>query len=98
MQRAAFCNTGSEAVTAAIRTARTVTGRDKIAMFAGAYHGIFDEVLARPIARDGVPRAQPIAPGIPEAMTDNIIVLDYGQDSALDVIRAQADELCRRAG
>jgi acyl transferase domain-containing protein len=93
MQRAAFCNTGSEAVTAAIRTARTVTGRDKIVMFAGAYHGIFDEVLARPVVRDGVPRAQPIAPGIPEAMTDNIIVLDYGQESALDIIRARAGEL-----
>jgi glutamate-1-semialdehyde aminotransferase len=93
MQRAAFCNTGSEAVTAAIRTARTVTGRDKIVMFAGSYHGIFDEVLARPITRDGVPRAQPIAPGIPEAMTENILVLEYGQDSALEIIRAQADEL-----
>jgi acyl transferase domain-containing protein/glutamate-1-semialdehyde aminotransferase len=93
MERAAFCNTGSEAVTAAIRIARTVTGRDKIAMFAGAYHGIFDEVLARPVARDGVPRAKPIAPGIPEAMTENIIVLEYGQDSALDIIRSQADEL-----
>jgi acyl transferase domain-containing protein len=93
MQRAAFCNTGSEAVVAAIRTARTVTGRDKIAMFAGSYHGIFDEILARPGIRNGVPGAQPIAPGIPEAMTDNIIVLDYGQDSALDTIRAQANEL-----
>ncbi len=47
MDRVAFCNTGSEAVTAAIRVARTVSGRDKIAMFAGAYHGIFDEVLVR---------------------------------------------------
>jgi glutamate-1-semialdehyde aminotransferase/acyl carrier protein len=92
MQRAAFCNTGSEAVLAAIRTARTVSGRDKIAMFAGAYHGIFDEVLARPVVRDGVPRAQPIAPGIPEAMTENMIVLDYGQDSALDIIRARGNE------
>jgi acyl transferase domain-containing protein/glutamate-1-semialdehyde aminotransferase len=93
MQRAAFCNTGSEAVTAAIRTARTVTGRDKIVMFAGAYHGIFDEILARPVTRDGVPRARPIAPGIPQAMTDNIIVLEYGQESSLDIIRSQADEL-----
>jgi glutamate-1-semialdehyde aminotransferase len=40
-----------------------------------------------------VSRAQPIAPGIPEAMTDNIIVLEYGQDSALDFISAEADEL-----
>ena len=93
MERAAFCNTGSEAVVAAIRTARTVTGRDKIVMFAGAYHGIFDEILARPSARNGVAGGQPIAPGIPDAMTDNIIVLDYGQDSALDIIRAQAHEL-----
>jgi glutamate-1-semialdehyde aminotransferase len=93
MERAAFCNTGSEAVVAAIRTARTVTGRDKIAMFSGAYHGIFDEVLARPAVRDDAPSARPIAPGIPEAMTDNIIVLDYGQDSALDIIRARANEL-----
>ena len=28
----------------AMRIARTVTGRSKIAMFTGAYHGIFDEV------------------------------------------------------
>jgi glutamate-1-semialdehyde aminotransferase len=62
-------------------------------MFAGAYHGIFDEILARPVTRDGVPRARPIAPGIPQAMTDNIIVLEYGQESSLDIIRSQADEL-----
>ena len=80
MERAAFCNTGSEAVTAAIRTARTVTGREKIAMFAGAYHGIFDEVLVRPRVRDGIAAAQPIAPGIPAAMVDNVMVLDYGED------------------
>ena len=45
MQRVGFTNTGSEAVLAATRVCRTVTGRDKIAVFAGAYHGIFDEVL-----------------------------------------------------
>ena len=34
MERVGFCNTGSEAVMAAIRVARTVSGRDKIAVFA----------------------------------------------------------------
>ena len=48
MERVSFCDTGSEAVMAAIRVARTVTGRDNIVMFSGAYHGIFDEVLVRP--------------------------------------------------
>ncbi|PSB59012.1 beta-ketoacyl synthase, partial [Chamaesiphon polymorphus CCALA 037] len=47
MERVAFCNTGSEAVMATFRLARTVTGRDLIATFAGDYHGTFDEVLYR---------------------------------------------------
>ena len=78
MERAALCSTGSEAVTAAIRVARTVTGRDKIAMFAGSYHGIFDEVLVRPRVVGGTPRAVPIAPGIAPNMVENIVVLEYG--------------------
>ena len=45
--RVAFCNTGSEAVLGAMRLSRTVTARDKIAMFVGAYHGICDEVIVR---------------------------------------------------
>jgi acyl transferase domain-containing protein/glutamate-1-semialdehyde aminotransferase len=89
MDRAAFCNTGSEAVTAAIRLARTVSGRDRIAMFAGAYHGIFDEVLVR-AAGD---RAMPIAPGIPQSMLDNAVVLDYGSPEALEYLRAHGEEL-----
>ena len=90
MDRTAFCNTGSEAVMAAIRMARTVTGRDKIAVFAGAYHGIFDEVLVRPAAGDS---AAAIAPGIPDASTANVLVLEYGSDTALDAIRRHAHEL-----
>ncbi|MDP8910325.1 MAG: aminotransferase class III-fold pyridoxal phosphate-dependent enzyme, partial [Chloroflexota bacterium] len=89
MDRVAFCNTGSEAVTAAIRLARTVSGRDRIAMFAGAYHGIFDEVLVRPAGG----RAMPIAPGIPPSMLDNVVVLEYGSDDALEYLRAHSQEL-----
>lgn len=93
MERAAFCNTGSEAVLAAIRTARTVTGRDKIATFSNDYHGIFDEVLVRGVkTRHGV-RPTPVAPGIPREAVQNVVVLDYGDPASLDVIRAQADEL-----
>ena len=91
MERAAFCSTGSEAVMAAIRVARTVSGRDKIVMFAGAYHGIFDEVLVRAKSPDG--RAMPIAPGIPAAMADNVIVLDYGTPEALETIKSVRSEL-----
>jgi acyl transferase domain-containing protein/glutamate-1-semialdehyde aminotransferase len=93
MERAAFCGTGSEAVTAAIRVARTVSGRDKIVMFTGAYHGIFDEVLVRPMKTGEGLRAAPIAPGIPMAMTDNVIVLDYGTPETLRTIKSMGGQI-----
>ena len=93
MERVAFCNTGSEAVLAAIRLARTVTGRDKIAFFAGSYHGIFDEVLVRPLTVNGEVRAAPIAPGIPDSATDQVMVLDYGNPESLELVRRHGHEL-----
>jgi amino acid adenylation domain-containing protein len=93
MERVGFANTGSEAVLAATRVARTVTGRDKIAVFAGAYHGIFDEVLFRPVTRDGEPRAASIAPGIPEGALDQVIVLDYGNPQSLEYLRAHGSQI-----
>jgi acyl transferase domain-containing protein/glutamate-1-semialdehyde aminotransferase len=93
MERAAFCNTGSEAVVGAVRTARTVTGRDKIAMFTGSYHGIFDEVLARPHTVNGRLRSRPVAPGVPQSAVDNILVVDYGDPTSLDILRSHAHEL-----
>ena len=87
--RVTFCNTGSEAVMAAIRVARTVTGRDRIIYFAGDYHGTFDEVLVRNTPRGTVP----LAPGIPLANTGNVVVLEYGADASLDYIRKNASEI-----
>jgi amino acid adenylation domain-containing protein len=91
LDRATFCNTGSEAVMAALRVARTVTGREKIVYFHGDYHGIFDEVLGRPALVDGQPGAMPIAQGIPHLA--NVIILEYGSRDALDTIRACAGEI-----
>ncbi len=93
MDRAAFCNTGSEAVLAAIRLARTVTGKDGIATFAGHYHGIFDEVLVKGVTIGGKNRSVPIAPGIPQRAVEKTLVLKYGDRASLDLIRQHADEL-----
>ncbi|MCA0313929.1 MAG: glutamate-1-semialdehyde 2,1-aminomutase [Candidatus Melainabacteria bacterium] len=41
-----FVNSGTEAVMSAIRLARGFTGREKIVMFEGGYHGHSDSVLA----------------------------------------------------
>ena len=88
-ERAAFCNSGTEAMMAAVRLARAATGRRKIALFAGAYHGTFDGVLAR-AGREG---SIPVAPGIPQGMVEDVLVLEYGSPAALDAVRAHAGEL-----
>ncbi|MBP7949465.1 MAG: amino acid adenylation domain-containing protein [Verrucomicrobiales bacterium] len=93
MDRVGFCNTGSEAVVAALRMSRTVTGRDRVVTFAGDYHGIFDEVLMRPQVEDGQLRSAPVAPGIPEEMGANILVLEYGTQESLEIIREHGNEI-----
>ncbi len=93
MERVTFCNTGSEAVTAALRVARTITARSKIVLFTGAYHGMFDEVVVKGVNGPNGPRSLPVAPGIPREKVENVIVLDYGTPEALRYIEAHAGEL-----
>ena len=88
--RAALCNTGSEAVLGALRIARTVTGRSTVVLFTGSYHGIIDEVIVRGTKKL---RAVPAAPGILRNTAENVLVLDYGTPESLEIIRARAHEL-----
>lgn len=93
LDRATFVNTGSEAVQAVMRVARTITGRDKIVVFNKDYHGNFDEVLVRGANAKNKPRTLPMAPGIPRASVNNILVLDYGHEYSLEVIAEHAHEI-----
>jgi amino acid adenylation domain-containing protein len=90
MARVAFCNTGSEAVMGALRIARTVTGRRRIAVFTDAYHGIFDEVIVRG-GQDG--RGRPAAPGIPASSVEHVLVLEWASEASLATLREQAHDL-----
>ncbi len=93
-ERVTFCNTGSEAVMAAMRVARAVTGRNKVVVFNGAYHGQFDEVLVKGVVRpDGAPRTLAVAAGIPPSATENVVVLDYATPAALQWIEQNAQDL-----
>ncbi|MEX0285289.1 MAG: amino acid adenylation domain-containing protein, partial [Paracoccaceae bacterium] len=91
-ERVTFCNTGSEAVMAAMRLARTVTGRETVVVFSNDYHGQFDEVLVKGKSR-GEPGALPVAPGIPREAVSNMVVLDYGADATLDWLRDHIDQV-----
>jgi len=87
--RAGFCNTGSEAVLGCMRIARTVTGRTTIVSFNNSYHGINDEVIIRGTKKL---KAVPAAPGIMPNTTQNMLVLDYGTEESLAIIRERAGE------
>jgi malonyl CoA-acyl carrier protein transacylase len=91
MERVAFCNSGTEAVMVALRLARLATGRNKIVIFSGAYHGQFDGVLAMP-AGNGKEKltSTPALPGVLQGMVDDVIVLTYGAVKSLDIIKAHA--------
>lgn len=93
MERVAFSNTGTEAIMTAIRLARSVTNRTKIALFSGSYHGHFDGTLVEAQEVNGNLQAVPMAPGIPRNIVKDILVLEYGNSQSLDIIKDHEHEL-----
>ncbi|MCP4214103.1 MAG: aminotransferase class III-fold pyridoxal phosphate-dependent enzyme, partial [bacterium] len=93
LERVTFTNSGTEANMAAIRLARAVTGRSKIAMFTRSYHGHSDGTLAVASFRDGKPCSEPVSIGIPQGVVDDVIVLDYLAPKSLDTLRSISPQL-----
>ncbi len=91
MERVTFCNSGTEAVMTALRLARTATGRNKIALFTGSYHGHFDGVLARSVNDETT--AVPMTIGVSPDAIASVLVLDYGNPQSLEILQTHADEL-----
>ncbi len=87
-----FSSSGSEAVHAAIRIARAVTGRRIVVRFDGHYHGWLDGILAANLG-DSEPPPAPAHPGsrgqLPEAIAD-VTVLAWNDGAGL---AAAADQL-----
>ncbi|MBF0468711.1 MAG: aminotransferase class III-fold pyridoxal phosphate-dependent enzyme [Desulfamplus sp.] len=94
MERVTFTNTGTEAVMAAVRLARAATQRNKIVMFENAYHGHADNVMGRAVWNDNnTLDTVPVAPGITQGAVDDLWVLEYDTEHALDFIGSHADEI-----
>lgn len=92
--RVAFCNSGSEAVMMAIRLARAVTKRTRIALFTGSYHGTFDGALARARVSGGALQTVPVSEGTPPGYVEReVLVLEYGNEESLRILREHAQEL-----
>ena len=92
-ERISLYNSGTEAIMVALRLARAATGRSKVVIFAGSYHGTFDGILALGSAGANKEHSTPLAPGILQHMVDDIVVLNYGTQQALDYIEANGHDL-----
>jgi glutamate-1-semialdehyde 2,1-aminomutase len=94
-----FSNSGTEAVMAALRLARAVTGKDGYVTFEGSYHGLFDAVMWRidlenqkDLSQE--PELVSYGHGIPGAIRSLFWQVPYNDANRLeDVLKQHADKI-----
>ena len=93
MEMVRMVNSGTEATMSAIRLSRGYTGRNKIVKFEGCYHGHSDSLLVK--AGSGMlTLGVPTSPGVPAAVAENTITLDYNNlDSVKECFAKMGDEI-----
>lgn len=95
VEKIRFCNSGTEATLHAIRLARGVTGKTKIAKFEGGYHGSHDVVevsVAPPLDRAGpesAPHSVSTAGGASPNAAGEVVVLPYDDEDAAERLLAR---------
>ena len=96
-ERVRFTSSGSEATLHALRLCRAVSGRDKIIRFFGHFHGYheFTFIAGHPPA-DQLNASPPFreSAGIPEALAELIVPVEYNDIAALEkTIASHKDEV-----
>ena len=77
-----FVNSGTEATVSAVRLARSYTGRDKVVVMQGGYHGAQESTLV-----EGSPDApQPSSPGIPQSFAAETIPVPFNDTESLEAV------------
>jgi glutamate-1-semialdehyde 2,1-aminomutase len=91
MDQVRFVNSGTEATMSAIRLARGYTGRDKIIKFEGCYHGHSDSLLVK-AGSGALTLGIPSSPGVPKALADHTITLNYNDSEQVEQVFAEIGE------
>jgi glutamate-1-semialdehyde 2,1-aminomutase len=84
-------SSGTEATMSAIRLARGYTGRDKIVKFEGCYHGHSDSLLVK-AGSGALTFGVPSSPGVPAALADHTITLNYNDSEQIQQTFARIGE------
>jgi len=86
-----FVNSGTEATTSAVRLARGYTGRNKIVVMQGGYHGAQESTLVE--GKTGG-TGSPSSAGIPEAFAEETITVPFNDERAVrEVFEDRGDEI-----
>ncbi len=92
MEQIRFLNSGTEAVTYALRLARVYTKRKKIIRFEGMYHGFSDSIYwnkhpsSNAIDQFGNCIPEPQGPGLPEGIKETLLICQWNDLDALTKI------------
>ena len=85
-----FVNSGTEATVSAVRLARGITGRNKIVVMQGGYHGAQESTLVTGDAEN--PR--PSSAGIPRSFAEHTLPVPFNDREALErVFERHGDEI-----
>ncbi|MCO6386436.1 aspartate aminotransferase family protein [Aliihoeflea sp. 40Bstr573] len=87
-----IATTASDANRFALRVARAVTGRDKILVFNGCYHGAVDETMVR--LKDGKPVNRPGLAGEFRDLAKATRIVEFNDVAALERELAHGDVAC----
>ncbi|AUX09206.1 glutamate-1-semialdehyde 2,1-aminomutase [Halalkaliarchaeum desulfuricum] len=85
-----FVNSGTEATVSAVRLARGYTGRDKIVVMQGGYHGAQETTLVDGEAGD----AHPSTPGVPQEFARHTLPIPFNdEEAAQEVFEEYGDDI-----
>ena len=101
LERLRFCSSGTEAVIQALRVAKAFTGKNKIAKFEGAYHGVGEYALISympPLDADlgpaDAPNSVASSTGITAQIANEVVILPFNNPEACgQIIADHADDL-----
>lgn len=100
VEKMRFANSGTEAVMGAVRTARGYTGRERVAIVEGAFHGLYDEMMWKSdIERwdpdsGSAPAVIPFGSGIPARARELLDIIVMNDEEMLEnLFRHKGEQL-----
>lgn len=100
LEKVRLNNSGTEAVTYALRLARAFTGRNKIIRFEGMYHGFSDGIYwskhpsKEAIDQWGHCRPEPQGPGLPHGLEDSLLICQWNDlETLTEVIEKNHEDI-----